>query len=156
MAALAWSRTSEITDALVDLFISLVSKINTRAERKVDKAMQAEAAKVHRKTEKLFSIAEGRHASRSRPQVFRIGPHHRNSSRNSLTEHPDLGVHSDWRVFRWGIDPLTEQAERSVTVLPVAHAPPHEAFPPTSLDRGTLKPRRAPRNTPGNPGYAAA
>jgi hypothetical protein len=58
VAALAWSRTSEITDALVDLFIGLVSKINTRAERKVDKAMQAEAKKVHRKTEKLFSIAE--------------------------------------------------------------------------------------------------
>ena len=58
MAALAWSRTSEITDALVDLFINLVSKINTRAERKVERAMEAEAKKVHRKTEKLFSIAE--------------------------------------------------------------------------------------------------
>ncbi|MEU7004337.1 hypothetical protein [Nonomuraea sp. NPDC046570] len=30
VAALAWSRTTEITDALVDLFIGLVSKINTR------------------------------------------------------------------------------------------------------------------------------
>ncbi|MEU4331468.1 DUF4158 domain-containing protein [Nonomuraea dietziae] len=58
MAALAWSRTTEITDALVDLFIGLVSKINTRAERKVEKAIEAEAKKVHRKTEKLFSIAE--------------------------------------------------------------------------------------------------
>jgi hypothetical protein len=45
-------------DALVDLFIGLVSKINTRAERKVERAIQAEARKVHRKTEKLFSIAE--------------------------------------------------------------------------------------------------
>lgn len=58
MAALAWSRTTEITDALVDLFIDLVSKINTRAERKVERAIEAEAKKVHRKTEKLFSIAE--------------------------------------------------------------------------------------------------
>jgi hypothetical protein len=64
MAALAWSRTSEIADALVDLFINLVSKINTRAERKVERAMEAEAKKVHRKTEKLFSIAE---ASLKRP-----------------------------------------------------------------------------------------
>ncbi|MGI5201410.1 Tn3 family transposase [Spirillospora sp. CA-108201] len=36
----------------------MVSKINTRAERKVEKAVEAEAKKVHRKTEKLFSIAE--------------------------------------------------------------------------------------------------
>ncbi|MEV6860386.1 Tn3 family transposase [Streptosporangium subroseum] len=58
VSALAWSRTAEITDALVDLFIGLVSKINTRAVRKVERAMEAEAKKVHRKTEKLFSIAE--------------------------------------------------------------------------------------------------
>ncbi|GGP09672.1 Tn3 family transposase [Nonomuraea glycinis] len=58
VAALAWSRTTEITDALVDLFIGLVSKFNTRAERKIEKAIEAEAKKVHRKTEKLFSIAE--------------------------------------------------------------------------------------------------
>lgn len=58
VAAPAWSRTTEITDALVDLFIGLVSKINTRAERKVERAIEAEAMKVHRKTEKLFSIAE--------------------------------------------------------------------------------------------------
>jgi hypothetical protein len=63
VAALAWSRTTEITDALVDLFIGLVSKINTRAERKVEKAIEAEAKKVHRKTEKLFSIAEASLAS---------------------------------------------------------------------------------------------
>ena len=58
VAALAWCRTSEITDALVDLLIGLVSKINTRAERKVEKAMYAEAKTVHGKTAKLFSIAE--------------------------------------------------------------------------------------------------
>ena len=43
VAALAWCRTAEITDALVDLLIGLVSKINTRAERKVEKALYAEA-----------------------------------------------------------------------------------------------------------------
>ncbi|MCK2215311.1 hypothetical protein MF672_016165 [Actinomadura sp. ATCC 31491] len=32
--------------------------VNTRAERKVERAIEAEAKKVHRKTEKLFSIAE--------------------------------------------------------------------------------------------------
>jgi len=64
VAALAWSRTAEITDALVDLLIGLVSKINTKAERKVEQAMFAEAKKVHGKTAKLYSIAE---ASLRRP-----------------------------------------------------------------------------------------
>lgn len=55
----------EITDALVDLYIGLVSKINTRTVRKVEKVIEAEAKKVHRKTEKLFSIAE---ASLKKPE----------------------------------------------------------------------------------------
>ncbi|WP_030164024.1 Tn3 family transposase [Spirillospora albida] len=58
LAALAWSRTAEITDALVDLLIGLIGKINTKAERKVEQAMFAEAKKVHGKTAKLYSIAE--------------------------------------------------------------------------------------------------
>lgn len=37
LAALCHVRQTEITDSLVDLFIQLVLKINTRAERKVDK-----------------------------------------------------------------------------------------------------------------------
>ncbi|MEV5576895.1 Tn3 family transposase [Spirillospora sp. NPDC052269] len=64
VAALAWCRTSEINDALVDLLIALISKINTRAERKVEQAMFAEARRVHGKTAKLYSIAE---ASLQRP-----------------------------------------------------------------------------------------
>ncbi|GAA4621924.1 hypothetical protein GCM10023196_012070 [Actinoallomurus vinaceus] len=52
LAALAWCRTAEITDALVDLLIGLVSKVNTRAERKVEQAMYAEAKKVHGKPAK--------------------------------------------------------------------------------------------------------
>jgi hypothetical protein len=43
VAALAWCRTWESNDALVDLLIGLISKINTRAERKVEQAMFAEA-----------------------------------------------------------------------------------------------------------------
>ncbi|MER6948680.1 Tn3 family transposase [Nonomuraea sp. NPDC000554] len=58
VAALAWCRTAEITDALVDLLIGLISKINAKAERRVEQAMYAEAKKVHGKTAKLYSIAE--------------------------------------------------------------------------------------------------
>jgi hypothetical protein len=58
VAALAWCRTAEITDALVDLLIGLVSKVNAKAERRVEQAMYAEAKKVHGKTAKLYSIAE--------------------------------------------------------------------------------------------------
>ncbi len=47
LAALCWSRTSEITDALVDLLIRLVLKIDTRAEKKVEKAIYAELKQVH-------------------------------------------------------------------------------------------------------------
>ena len=58
MAALCWSRTSEITDALVELLIRLVLKINTRAERKVEKAIFADLKRVHGKTGILFRVAE--------------------------------------------------------------------------------------------------
>jgi hypothetical protein len=58
LAALCWSRTSEITDALVDLLIRLVVKINSRAERKVEKAIYAELKQVHGKTDILFRLAE--------------------------------------------------------------------------------------------------
>lgn len=58
LAALGWARTTEITDALVDLLIQLVARINTRAVRKVENQISAEAMKVHGKTGKLFRIAE--------------------------------------------------------------------------------------------------
>lgn len=38
LAVLCWCRLTEVTDSLVDLFIDLVRSINTRAERRVDKA----------------------------------------------------------------------------------------------------------------------
>ncbi|MFD5771224.1 hypothetical protein ACFWIN_36060 [Streptomyces sp. NPDC127049] len=42
-------RQTEVTDSLVDLFIQLVLKINTRAERKVEKELGAELKKVRGK-----------------------------------------------------------------------------------------------------------
>ena len=41
LAALCHVRQTEITDSLVELFIQLVLKINTRAEKKVDKELTA-------------------------------------------------------------------------------------------------------------------
>lgn len=67
LAALAWCRTAEITDALVNLLIGLVSKVNTKAERRVEQAMYAEAKKVHGKTAKLYSIAEASLAAPDKP-----------------------------------------------------------------------------------------
>lgn len=58
LAALGWTRTTEITDALVDLLIQLVARINARAGRKVENQISAEAMKVHGKTGKLVRIAE--------------------------------------------------------------------------------------------------
>ncbi|MEU7722011.1 DUF4158 domain-containing protein [Streptomyces tibetensis] len=44
VATLCHVRQTEITDSLVDLFIQLVLKINTRAERKVDKELNSALA----------------------------------------------------------------------------------------------------------------
>jgi hypothetical protein len=46
LAALCHVRHTEITDSLVELFIPLVLKINTRAEKKVDKELTDELKKV--------------------------------------------------------------------------------------------------------------
>ncbi|WP_405985697.1 Tn3 family transposase [Streptomyces sp. NBC_00872] len=58
LAALCHVRQTEITDSLVDLFIQLVLKINTRAERKVDKELNAELKKVRGKEGMLLRVAE--------------------------------------------------------------------------------------------------
>jgi hypothetical protein len=47
-ATLCHVRQAEITNSVVDLFIQLVLKINTRAERKVEKELGAELMKVNR------------------------------------------------------------------------------------------------------------
>ena len=51
-------RLTEITDSLVELFIQLVHRINTRAERRVDKELVAEFRRVRNKEQVLFRMAE--------------------------------------------------------------------------------------------------
>ncbi|MFD3734585.1 DUF4158 domain-containing protein [Streptomyces sp. NPDC058632] len=58
LATLCHVRQTEITDSLVDLFIQLVLKINTRAERKVEKEPGAELKKVRGKEAMLLRVAE--------------------------------------------------------------------------------------------------
>ena len=58
LAVLCWCRQAEITDSLVDLFIDLVARINTRAERRVEKQMIAEFRRVGNKESVLFRMAD--------------------------------------------------------------------------------------------------
>jgi hypothetical protein len=58
LAALSSSRQAEVTDALVELLIALVHKINARAERRVEKQLTAELKKVRGKEGILFKLAE--------------------------------------------------------------------------------------------------
>jgi hypothetical protein len=57
LAALCWSRTAEITDALVDLLIDVVDKIRVRAEHRVEKALVADLKRVRGKQGLLFALA---------------------------------------------------------------------------------------------------
>jgi hypothetical protein len=57
LAALCWSRTAEITDALVDLLIDVVDKIRVRAENRVAKALVADLKRVSGKQGLLFALA---------------------------------------------------------------------------------------------------
>lgn len=58
LAALCWSRSTEITDALVELLIALVHKIDVRADKKVEGELIKDLKRVRGKEGLLFSVAE--------------------------------------------------------------------------------------------------
>jgi TnpA family transposase len=58
LAVLCWTRTVEIIDALVELLIALVNKINTGAERRVTGELIADLKRVRGKEGLLFALAE--------------------------------------------------------------------------------------------------
>jgi hypothetical protein len=58
LAVLCCCRLTEVTDSLVELFIDLVRAINTRAERRVDKAQIAEFRRVGDKENVMFKVAD--------------------------------------------------------------------------------------------------
>ncbi|MGW2586639.1 Tn3 family transposase [Streptomyces virginiae] len=58
LAALCHVRHTEITDSLVELFTQLVLKINTRAEKRVDKELTDELKKVRGKEAMMLRVAE--------------------------------------------------------------------------------------------------
>lgn len=58
LAALCWMRQTEITDALVDLLIALVHKVNARAERRVERELTDDLRRVRGKEGLLFRLAD--------------------------------------------------------------------------------------------------
>lgn len=119
MAALAWSRTTEITDALVDLFIGLVSKINTRAERKAERAIEAESPT---RLVVTFDDAPGAGPSRESSVVTFLVEPHEDIVRLTVT-HENLpnqamlnGIAHGWPAVLTNLKSLLETGE----VLPQA------------------------------------
>ncbi|MGH9021711.1 MAG: Tn3 family transposase, partial [Acidimicrobiia bacterium] len=58
LAALCWTRTTELTDGLVDLLLAIVLKISTRAERRVEGELVSDLKRVRGKEGILFRLAE--------------------------------------------------------------------------------------------------
>ncbi len=58
LAALCWSRASEITDSLVDLLIAIVRKMDVRAERRVEGELLEDLKRVRGKEGILFQVAQ--------------------------------------------------------------------------------------------------
>lgn len=65
LACLCWTRVGEIPDALTELFIGVVQKINARAENRVETEMLNDLRRVRGKQGLLFAIAD---AAVSRPE----------------------------------------------------------------------------------------
>src|SRR5580704_12490840 len=57
LAVLCWTRTAEVTDALIDLLIEVVHKIRTRAEDKVEGELVRDLKRVRGKQGLLFALA---------------------------------------------------------------------------------------------------
>jgi len=58
LATLCFSRTREITDTLIELFLDVVHKIGTRAERRVETELREDLRRVRGKEGILFRLAE--------------------------------------------------------------------------------------------------
>ncbi|BAT56791.1 transposase Tn3 family protein (plasmid) [Nostoc sp. NIES-3756] len=58
MAAFCLQRSQEITDNLIDLLMSIIQRIGTRAERRINKELVSDFKEVTGKTNLLFRIAE--------------------------------------------------------------------------------------------------
>ena len=65
LAAFGLLRKRELTDGLVDLLLSTVHRIASRAERRVEKELLADSKRVDGKNNLLFKVAE---ASISQPE----------------------------------------------------------------------------------------
>lgn len=58
LATFFWSRIKEIADSLIEVLITLIHKIDARAEKKVKKELILEVKKVHGKNDILISLLE--------------------------------------------------------------------------------------------------
>jgi TnpA family transposase len=58
LSALCWWRRSELNDSLVDLLLGVVLKINTRAERRVERELLGDLKRVQNKEAILYRLAE--------------------------------------------------------------------------------------------------
>ncbi|GIN04698.1 hypothetical protein Pve01_63560 [Planomonospora venezuelensis] len=58
LAALCWTRQAEIIDALVDQLLALILKINTRADKKVERELTEDLRRVRGKEGILFRLAQ--------------------------------------------------------------------------------------------------
>jgi hypothetical protein len=125
LSALCSSRQAEITDALVDLLIALVHKINARAKRRVEKQLTAELKKVRGKEGINFKLAEaavGKPDEVVRRALYPVvvgqparqpaaSPHHGGGSRAGRADPPGR-EHAPGPGLRQQPDPATARRTR--------------------------------------------